>query len=334
MASLGDALPSSALLVQPFVRREAVLSSRIEGTRASLSDLYQYEAGPLKLFDVPADTQEVHNYVQALNEALRRLESLPVSLRLIHETHKILMTGVRGEHLTPGEFRHSQNWIGPANSTIESAPYVPPPVAEMNQALSDLELYIHAPSEIPALVRAGLLHYQFEAIHPFLDGNGRIGRLLIILLLIEWGLLPQPLLNLSAYFEAKRPEYYARLLAVSQQGDWEGWLIYFINGVNAEALDAGERVARLRSLRATYQSRLANERASNALLRALDVILERPILSVRQMATALGLPYRSAQRQIEKLEQLGIVREITGAARNRIYQADAVLELIDRPSRA
>jgi Fic family protein len=227
LAGSGGALPLPDLLVQPFVRREAVLSSRIEGTHASLTDLYNYEAKQLQLFEDPADVQEVHNYVRALNSGIKRLASLPVSLRLIREVHKILMGGVRGEHLTPGEFRRSQNWIGPATSTIESAPYVPPSVAEMHKALSALELYIHASSGLPPLVRAALVHYQFEAIHPFLDGNGRIGRLLVILLLVEWGLLPQPLLNLSAFFEANRPEYYARLLAVSHRLTGKvGWSIF------------------------------------------------------------------------------------------------------------
>jgi Fic family protein len=333
LAGLGEALRSPNLLVQPFVRREAVLSSRIEGTRASLTHLYQYEIGQLGLFETPDDAQEVHNYVQAMQAALQRRVSLPMSLRFIREIHKTLMEGVRGEHLTPGEFRRSQNWIGPAYSTIESAPYVPPPVAEMHWALNALESYIHAPSDIPPLVRAALIHYQFEAIHPFLDGNGRIGRLLVILLLVEWGLLPQPLLYLSAYFEANRPEYYARLLAVSQQGDWESWLAYFLKGVGFEAADASERIGHLQTLRSDYRSRLAAERAAKSLLRAMDVVLERPVLSIRQMEAALGVPYRSAQRHIEKLEQLGILREITGRARNRIYQSDAILEVIDRPTR-
>jgi Fic family protein len=191
-------------LVQPFIRREAVLSSQIEGTRASLSDLYTYESVQLSYLKPAADTLEVYNYVRALDYGLERLNSIPISLRLIREIHQILMEGVRGEQSTPGQFRRSQNFVGPPNCTLETATYVPPPVEEMLTALDNLEKFIHAPSDLPPLARAALIHYQFEAIHPFLDGNGRICRLLIILMLCEWGLLLQPLLNLSAFFEANR----------------------------------------------------------------------------------------------------------------------------------
>jgi Fic family protein len=208
-----------------------VLSSRIEGTRASIADLYHYESGQSSFFEDSADAREVHNYVRALDYGLERLKTLPVSLRLIREMHGILMEGVRGEHLAPGdqrspsEFRRSQNWIDPGakdqrySSTIESDTMVPPPVDEMHPGLGALEQFIHAASDIPQLARAGLIHYQFEAIHPFLDGNGRVGRLLMILLLIEWGLISQPVLYLSSFFESHRLEYYDRLRAVSQRGE-------------------------------------------------------------------------------------------------------------------
>jgi Fic family protein len=336
LSTLGETLPSPEQFAQPFVRREAVLSSRIEGTHASLADLYRYEAaqgGESEPISVPADTREVYNYVRAMNYGLKRLDSLPISLRLIRELHKILMEGVRGEHLTPGEFRRSQNWIGPANSTLETAPFVPPPVAEMHEALGSLEAFIHAPSDLPALVRVAVIHYQFEAIHPFLDGNGRIGRLLVILILCAWGLLPQPLLYLSAYLEAYRNVYYDRLLAVSQRGDWEGWLRFFIQGISLESLDASARIRRFQSLRTNYIEQVQKERAAGRLLRALEVVFAQPVLSIRQMQAALGISFRSTQRYVEKLEQLGILREITGAARNRIYQADAILQLIDKPAR-
>jgi Fic family protein len=195
---LGANLPNPHLLIRPFLRKEAVLSSRIEGTRASLEDIYVYEAAQLSFFEGENDVREVHNYVSALEYGLERLNSIPISLRLIKEIHAHLMARVRGDIWTPGEFRRSQNWIGSPSSTIESAEYVPPPVAEMLEALNDLEKFIHAPSDQPPLVRLGLIHYQFEAIHPFLDGNGRIGRLLLVLLLCAWELLSQPLLYLSA----------------------------------------------------------------------------------------------------------------------------------------
>ena len=313
------------------MRREAVVSSRIEGTRASLSDLYAYETAQLSFLEPDSDAQEVYNDVRSMDYGLERLKDLPISLRLIREVHTHLMEGVRGEHLTPGEFRRSQNWIGPAGCTLENAPYVPPPVDEMLQALDQLEKFIHMPSDLPALVRTGLIHYQFEAIHPFLDGNGRIGRLLVILLLCEWGLLPQPLLYLSAYFDANRQEYYDRLLQVSQQGNWEGWLNFFLFGVNVQSLDAAKRVMRLQDLHSAYQRRLQPERSAERLMQTLDVLFEHPIVSVRQMEAVLQVPYRTAQRYIEKLLDMGLLREITGQARNRLYRADEILRAIEEP---
>jgi len=330
LASLADTLPSPHILVRPFLRREAVLSSRIEGTRASLADLYTYESAQLSFFEPASDVREVHNYVRAMDYGLERLKTLPVSLRLIREIHKVLMEGVRGEHITPGEFRHSQNWIGPPGSTLDNATIVPPPVEEMRQALDALEKFIHAPSDIPPLVRAGLLHYQFEAIHPFMDGNGRVGRLFVILLLIEWNLLPQPLLYLSAFFEARRLDYYDRLLAVSQRGEWENWLLFFLKGISSQSQDAMARIERLHHLRAIYQERLQGERAAERWMNTLDALFERPILNIRQLAAALNVPYRTAQRYIERLEGLGILREVTGRARNRIYRADEILKALER----
>ena len=329
LASLADTLPSPHILVRPFIRREAVLSSRIEGTRASLVDLYHYESAQLSFFEDSSDVREVHNYVRALDYGLERSKTLPVSLRLIREMHGILMEGMRGEHLTPGEFRHSQNWIGPPGSTIESATLVPPPVDEMNQALDALEKFIHASSDIPQLARAGLIHYQFEAVHPFLDGNGRGGRLLVILLLIEWGLISQPLLYLSAFFEAHRLDYYDRLLTVSQHGEWENWLLYFLKGISSQSLDAITRIERLGQLRNAYRERLRTERAAARLLQTLDVLFERPILNIRQLEAALVVPYRTAQRYVERLEEIGILREVTGQVRNRLYQADEIVQALD-----
>ena len=331
LATLGGTLPSPYILVQPFMRQEAVISSRIEGTRASLTDLYAYETIQLSFLKPTADTLEVHNYVRALNYGLERLKSLPISLRLSREIHQILMEGVRGEQSTPGQFRRSQNFIGPPGCTLETATYVPPPVDEMLTALDNLEKFIHAPSELPPLVRTALIHYQFEAIHPFLDGNGRIGRLLIILLLCAWGLLPQPLLNLSAFFETNRESYYDYLLEVSQFGHWEKWLIFFINGVSSQSLDAIARIKRLLKLRDSYHEQLQDERAAARLIMALDAIFARPILTIRQMEAHLNIPYRTAQRYIERFCELGILHEITGQMRNRIYRADEILIAIVEP---
>jgi Fic family protein len=329
LATLADTLPNPHILARPFIRREAVLSSRIEGTRASLVDLYQYESAQLTFLEDVPDVREVYNYVRAMDYGLVRVKTLPVSLRLIREIHAILMEGVRGEYLTPGEFRRSQNWIGPPGSSIQNATYVPPPVEQMHQALDALERFIHAPSDLPQLVRAGLIHYQFEAIHPFLDGNGRMGRLLVILLLIEWGLIPQPLLYLSAFFETHRLEYYDRLLAISQGGDWKSWLIFFLKGISSQSQDAINRIERLGQLRSAYQNQLRTERAASRLLQTLDVLFERPILNIRQLESALKVPYRTAERYVERLLAIGILREVTGQKRNRIYRADEIVKVLE-----
>ena len=284
----------------------------------------------LSFFEDTSDVHEVHNYVRALDYSMERVKTLPISLRLIREMHGTLMEGVRGEHLTPGEFRRSQNWIGSSGSTIESATIVPPPVDEMLQALDALEKYIHTPSDMPQVVRLGLIHYQFETIHPFLDGNGRVGRLLLILLLIEWGLISQPLLYLSAFFETHRLDYYDRLLAVSQRGEWEKWLLFFLEGISTQSLDAIKSLERLGQLRNTYWERLRKERAAARLLQTLDVLFERPILNIRQLKSALGVPYRTAQRYVEKLVDIGVLREVTGQARNRLYRADEILNAIEK----
>ena len=329
LRGLGGALSNPHLLIRPLARQEAVLSSRIEGTRASLADLLAYEATQLSFLEPGSDVREVHNYVRALEYGLERISTLPVSLRLIRELHASLMEGVRGEIWTPGEFRHSQNWIGPPGSTLESAPYVPPPVDEMSTALGDLEKYLHTPADLPPLIRLGLIHYQFEAIHPFLDGNGRVGRLLIALLLSVWQLLPQPLLYLSAYIESNRREYYDLLLAVSQRAAWEEWLLYFLEGVRRQSLDTVERISRLQKLRAQYQTRLQTRRAPARLLRAVDLLFAQPVLTARQMETELGINFPGAQRLIDQLVRAGLLREITGGRRNRIYRADEVLAIIE-----
>ena len=341
LAGLGRALPNPHLLITPFVRREAVLSSRIEGTQASLSDLYAYEAvqgtgvdrkaAQLAMFKPPADVREVHNYVRALEHGLARLEELPLSLRLIREIHARLMEGVRGEQGTPGEFRRSQNWIGPPGSALEDAPFVPPPASEMKEALGALERFLHAPSDLPPLARLGLVHYQFEAIHPFLDGNGRIGRLLLTLILCSEALLPEPLLYLSAYFEARRQRYYDLLLAVSQRGAWEAWLVFFLRGVATQAGDAADRGRRLQDLRERYREQFQEERAAGRLLQTVDLLFARPVLTMPQMAGALGVNYATATRYIRRLAEAGLLREITGLARNRVYRADEVLAAIEEP---
>jgi Fic family protein len=332
LAEIGNTFPKPHILVRPFIHQEAVLSSKIEGTRTSLEELYTFEATQQYLPSPDSDAREVYNYVRALDYGLARLKSLPVSLRLIREIHNILMEGVRGDHLTPGEFRQSPNWIGPPGSTLENAIFVPPPVDEMHTNLDNLEKFLHNPSDLPPLIRLGLVHYQFEAIHPFLDGNGRIGRLLIILLLCEWKLLHQPLLYLSAYFEANQQEYYYRLLGVSQKGDWEGWLCYLLEGIRNQSQDTIARIQRLNNLLSKYRLMLRAERDSERLLQAVDYLIEQPVVTVRQVEAGIGVSdYKVAQRYVEKLEAFGIIREITGKPRNRIYLAKEIFMAIEEP---
>jgi Fic family protein len=308
-----------------------VLSSRIEGTQASLTDLYTFEAVQLSLQPGAPDAKEVHNYVLALNYGLDRLETLPVSLRLIRELHALLLDGVRGSEWMPGEFRNRQNWIGPPGSTIEAAVYVPPPVKKMHQLLDSFERFLHHPSDLPPLIRLGFIHYQFEAIHPFLDGNGRVGRLLLTLLLCAWRLLPQPLLYLSAYFEAERQAYYDHLLNVSKNGAWEAWLTYFLSGVHLQSSDAVRRIGRINDLRDRYRSRFQSLGVASRILQAIDHLFEQPVVTVGALAEALGVGFVTANRYVAQLEDEGVLREITGRARNRVYRAEEILAAIDDP---
>ena len=329
LALAGRDFPHPHILMRPFIRNEAVISSRIEGTQATLDDLYSYEAEQMSFLEPTSDAREVYNYVRALDHGLERVDTLPISLRLIRELHAKLMDGIRGEVMTPGEFRRSQNWIGPAGCTLETATYVPPLVEEMQVALDILEKFIHAPSDLPALTRIGLIHYQFEAIHPFLDGNGRVGRLLISLLLCQWELLPSPLLYLSAFFERNRSEYYERLLAVSRSGDWEGWLRYYLTGVRDQSREATMRVQKLQQLRERYRMQLGGRRSARRLAEVVDFLIGNPIFTVRGLQAGLELAdFKTVQRYVDVLEDAGILHEITGKRRNRLYRADEVFNTI------
>jgi Fic family protein len=329
LATLTGAFPFPRVLIRAFIRREAVLSSRIEGTRATLAELYTYESAQLSFLESQDDVREVHNYVAALDYGMGRLSQFPISLRFIREIHEKLMQGVRGGNLTPGEFRRTQNWIGAAGSTLATAKYVPPPVDDMHVALGDLEKFIHAGTDIPILARAAMIHYQFEAIHPFLDGNGRVGRLLMALLFAEWQILPQPLLNLSVYFERYRQEYYDHLLAVSQRGDWETWLRFFLRGVSAQAKDSAVRMERLETIRARYQPIVDAEKNADRMGAVVDFLFGRPIFNAKQLAEGVNMPFKTARQYIDKLVQAGIVHEVTGYARNQIYRADEVFKALD-----
>ncbi len=332
LAGVTRTLPNPHLFINSFLRREAVLSSRIEGTQASLSDLFFFEAAGEE--DKQSDVQEVANYVKALNYGLARLNDLPLSIRLMCEIHERLMTGVRGgeAHLTPGEVRRSQNWIGKPNCSLMDAIYVPPPVDEMKRGLGELEKYFHADSDLPPLVRLALIHYQFEAIHPFIDGNGRIGRLLITLWLIQEGLLPQPILYLSAFFERNRNEYYRLLLAVSQKGVWQEWIEYFLQGVAEQSKDAVKRANKVIDLWLSYRQRLQNERQSISTLKLLDEIVAIPVINYRKAEKVLGVTSRAARQNVDKLVEIGLLREVTQRERYKIFVAPEIFSILDEPN--
>ncbi len=329
LAGEGRRLPNPHLLIRPFVRKEAVLSSRIEGTQATLGELLAAEAGAA-VERSPADLREVGNYVFALEYALERLETLPVSLRLVREMHECLMRGVGGDAATPGEFRRSQNWIGAPGCTLNEATYVPPPPSELMSCLGAWELFLHDDT-LPPLVHAALAHAQFEAVHPFLDGNGRVGRLLITLLLVDRGVIPSPLLYLSAYFEATREEYYARLLGVTARGEWEEWLAYFLKGVQLQSEDAVDRIRRLDALLERWRGELIGER-SRLPERALDLFIENPFWTVGGAAGRLGAAFSTAQRAIDRLETLGVLVRVGERRRNRVYCASAILDVMEETS--
>lgn len=328
-------LPNADLFVAMYVRREAVLSSQIEGTQASLTDVLQFEAGTdggetERLLDV----EEVVNYVRAMNYGLRRLEELPLSLRLVREIHGELMRGMRGEESTPGEFRHSQNWIGPAGSTLRDACFVPPPPHDLLRVLGEWETFLHARSE-PVLVTAALAHAQFETIHPFLDGNGRVGRLLITLLLYERGVLARPLLYLSLHLKRNQTEYYDRLQAVRKKGDWEGWVKFFLEGVRASADEATETTRRILTLREEDRARLAGEgKASGNLLRSLDHLFAQPVTTPQLLASALAIQYATANNLIARLVDTGILAEMTGYRRNRRFAYRKYLDMFEEVTAA
>ena len=332
LAGEGRRLPNPHLFIRPLVRKEAVLSSRIEGTQATLGELLAAEADA-NAVRRSADLQEVGNYVTALEYGLERLETLPVSLRLVRELHECLMRGVRGDAATPGEFRRSQNWIGPPGCTLENATYVPPPPSELMACLDSWERFLHDDA-LPPLVHAALAHAQFEAIHPFLDGNGRVGRLLITLLLVEWEIIPSPLLYLSAYFESTREEYYERLLGVTEGGGWEEWLIYFLRGVTLQSRDAVDRIRLIDDLFAKWKHGLARGR-SQLPERALDMFVENPFWTVGGVAGRLEVAFTTAQRAIDRLEAAGIVAQVGRRQRNRVYCAEEILNVLEeslRPS--
>lgn len=331
LAGVGRTLIDPHLLGRPLVRREAVLSARMEGIQASVSDLYAYESMRLSLYAPEAEVRGVYNGVNALEYGRERLLSCALSLRLICELHGLLMDGLQGERQAPGAFRTRQNWIGAPGCRLSEALYVPPPVNEMQPALDAWEQFVQAETSLPPLIRLGLIHYQFEAIHPFLDGSGRIGRLLIPLLLCAWDLLPRPWLCLSAYFHAHRDRYDELRLAICREGTWAAWLTFFLHGVAAESRDAVARIRRLQDLREQYREQFQAARAAARLLQVVDLLFAQPVLTVRRVEVTLKVTYNTAQQYVQQLEEAGLLREVTGQDRNRVYQADEVLKAVQVP---
>lgn len=330
LAGMARTLPNPELLIAPLSRREAVLSSRIEGTQASLSDLAIFEAAGEAAPKSHGDVLEVRNYRLALTYGIERLEGLPLSLRFVRELHARLLQGVRGEDKTPGEFRISQNWIGPPGCLLREATFVPPPPSELMNCLSDWEAFLHEDLDIPPLVCCAMLHYQFEAIHPFLDGNGRVGRLLILLYLVAGGFLSTPVLYLSPFFERYRDEYYSRLRAVTERSDWEGWIEFFLRSVVAQSEDAFSRSRGMRELQEDYRSRLVTMRAPNSALRLAEDLFVSPATTIGFAASRLGINWMTARAAIGFLVGAGILQEITGQRRDRIYVAEEIIDVTER----
>lgn len=322
LQGMGRQLRNPHLLIAPYLRREAVLSSRIEGTQTTMSDVYAAELEQMELVGAP-DVNEVQNYIQA--HAAGLASELPLSLRLIRNLHRILMEGVRGQERHPGEFRTYQNYIGA--STGKDATYVPPPVPQMKELLDDFERFLHEDGLRP-LVQAAVLHYEFEAIHPFGDGNGRVGRLLIPLFLRARGMLPQPLLYLSAYFERNRADYYETLMRVSTHGDWDRWIEYFLRGVCEQSAEAADLADRLVALHNRYREELQAKSATANVLALIDWLFENPLVSTRRVQRDLGVSAPTARATIRKLEEHGVLSEITGRSWGRVYRADEIYALL------
>ncbi len=329
LGGVGRLIPNPHLLIRPHLRLEAVLSSRIEGTKTDVGGLLRFEAGSSTPADDPDDAREVQNYVVAMEHGLARVtEGFPVSVRLLREMHQLLLNSARGQHRLPGELRSSPVWIAGTNPS--DAVFVPPPPDVMSDALSDLERFLHE-QQLPLLVQLALAHYQFEAIHPFLDGNGRIGRLLIPLMLVLRGALPQPLLYLSAFFEQNRSQYYDHLLFTSQRGDLMPWLRFFLTGIRRQARDAEERTVRLVELQSELRSQLLDEGRPNSVIRLAEHLFSVPVITAPRTAQLLGVTRPTAHAAIDALVERGDLEEITGKERGRIYNAPRIFDAVYGP---
>ena len=321
-------IPDPDFFVSMYIRREAVLSSQIEGTQSTLEDLLELEL-EARQRDLLSDVFDLRNYVRAMDFGLERIKDLPLSLRLIREIHRELLRDGRGSKATPGEFRRTQNWIGAQGATLKQATFVPPPVPEMNAALHDLERFLHEEDRYPTLIVVGLAHAQFETIHPFLDGNGRVGRLLNIFLLVHRGILRRPLLYLSHYFKLHRTEYYDRLMAVRLKGDWEGWIRFFLRGVVQTAREATETAEQLFEMRESHRSLVIERNLGENGLLLLSHLFRQPLVNVNSVAGMLGTTFPTANRLVAGFEEVGLLYEITGQKRSRIFRYEPYLNLFN-----
>jgi Fic family protein len=318
-------ISNADLFISMYVRKEALISSKIEGTQCTLDDVLDPEVEE----NVNLDVSDVINYVKATQYALKRLERLPLCCRLIREIHEVLMENVRGQDKTPGEFRHSQNWIGPANCSLKDARYIPPNVEDMQNAMSDLEKFINENVEYDPLIRVALIHYQFETIHPFLDGNGRIGRLLILLYLMEQGLLAKPVIYISFFLKKNQIEYYDRISEVRRSGNFEQWIRFFLEAVSKAASDSLEAIHQLSALHDTSIEKLPKTTRSKDNLRAVfDYIEQYPIIDIKRTAKELDISYNTAATAVKKLVELGILKETTNVARNRVFAYEEYLGIL------
>lgn len=318
-------IPDVELYILMYVRKEALISSQIEGTQCTLDDILDPYADDNKNLDVA----DVINYIGACSYAIGRLEKLPLCSRFLREIHRELMNGIRGQDKNPGEFRKSQNWIGPANCTLNEARFVPPNVEDMNQAMADLEKYMNEGDDYDPLIRIALIHYQFETIHPFLDGNGRVGRLLILLYLIEQKILSAPVIYISYFLKKNQIEYYDRITEVRRSGNYEQWVSFFLEAVSAAAKDSMETIERLRELHERNVARLpVTSRKNDNVRRVFDFIEQFPIIDIKKTAEELGVSYNTVSSAVKKLVQTGILEETTNYARNRVFVYKEYLDIL------
>lgn len=325
LESIAARIPNVELFISMYVRKEALMSSQIEGTQATLEDILD----PMLDTNTNCNVADVVNYIKATEFAITRLQTLPLCNRLIKETHAVLIEGVRGQEKNPGEFRYSQNWIGGQGSTLKNARYIPPSPDDMQNAMSDLEKYINTDDDLDALIRAALIHYQFETIHPFLDGNGRVGRLLITLFLMDKGILTTPALYISYFLKKNRVEYYDRMTEVRTKGNYEQWIIFFLQAIMESAGDAASTIDELITLHDTNTAVISKlGRASKNTMLVFDYLESNPIIDIGKTAEALSITFNTASSAVRRLVDAGILVQTGGGGRNRTFAYEAYLDIL------